>query len=118
MSEQPFRPGSELERLRDILYGDYARTTAVQLDELLDQLKQYQNETINRLQSQANHQANQLEVTREQLEEKIELLNQRLNAFQQEMERQLDLMDDAKADRRALGRMLVALGQQLQAENE
>ena len=119
MSEQPTgATASELERLRDILYGDYARTTSVQLDELLIQVDAYQQETRQKMRDQALDQGNQLEATRQELEEKLAQLTQRVADFEQEMAQRLAIMDDQKANRRELGRMLVAMGQQLQTENQ
>ncbi len=120
MSEsQPSR--TELERLRDILYGDYARDTSVQLDDLEARLATFRQELLTRTSDLDQAQSDQLEVTRQTLEDRLGALEQhftnRIDNFEAQMAEQLAKMDDQKANRRELGRMLVMIGQKLQEES-
>lgn len=123
MSEKKSATGptfSELERLRDILYGEYARDASVRMDDLEAHLAQFRLEVLKNLQDQDSGQANQLEVTRQELIDKIDALStslhKRMDDLEADMLRRFAAMDDQKANRRDLGQMLVAMGQQLQAE--
>ncbi|MDJ0752456.1 MAG: hypothetical protein QNJ45_02985 [Ardenticatenaceae bacterium] len=113
---------NELERLRDILYGEYARDTASQLTVLEAQLLEFRQQTHQSLESQSNAQANQLEVTRQDIEDKLTKLtnnmNQEFAKLRKEMSDHIARIEEAMTNRRVLGQLLSDLSTELMSDRD
>lgn len=110
----------ELERLRDILYGDYARNTDTNLTELKDRLQAFERQTLETFASQGNSSAAQLETTRQDFEDKLahltETVNQQMAELRKEMAAHVARIEEAMTNRRVLGQLLSEMSQQLLKE--
>jgi len=115
-NETPQLP-NELERLRDILYGEYARDTATRLTDLEAELLAFRQKTNQAIDSQSSSQSNQLEVTRQDLEDKLETLTQKMTQeiadLRKEMSDHVARIEFAMTNRRVLGELLSDLSQEL-----
>lgn len=113
---------NELERLRDILYGEYARDTASRLTVLEAQLLEFRQQTHQSLESQSNTQANQLEVTRQDLEDKLTKLTNNMNKefanLRKEMSDHFARIEEAMTNRRVLGQLLSDLSTELMSDRD
>ncbi len=123
---------TELERLRDILFGEYARHTELKIEDIESHLNQFRREILKALSDQESIQANQLETTRQALDDKLSQagnshqalenrldqfaadVNQQIAALREEMNEHLARLADELTNRRVLGRLLTDLGQELQ----
>lgn len=114
-SEQPV---DELSRLRDILFGEYARQSEGKLGTLETELEKFRSSVLKELNDMDGRLSNQIEANTQSLEDRIsklqDVVNQRFEALEKSMQQKFAEMDDQKTDRRALGKLLVELGQSLQ----
>lgn len=112
----------ELERLRDILYGDFARNTDVTLAELEQKFKNFEKETAENFASQGSEGAIQLETTRQDLEDKLagltDSMNKQFADLRREMSQHVARIEEAMANRRVLGQLLSEMSQQLMKDAE
>lgn len=92
---------NELERLRDILYGEHARSMEDRVTDLEDRLAQFSQDISKRLESASGGQAKELQDARM-------ALGQRLDQVE------ASLADQRESDWNKLGSLLVELGHQLQ----
>lgn len=112
----------ELERLRDILYGDYARNTDTTLAELEKRLIAFEKQTRETIASSGNESANQLETTRQDFEDKMGKLTDSMNKqfadLRREMSDHVARIEEAMTNRRVLGQLLNEVSQQLMKDAE
>lgn len=112
----------ELERLRDILYGDYARNTDTTLAELEKRLIAFEKQTRETIASSGNESANQLETTQQDFEDKMGKLTDSMNKqfadLRREMSDHVARIEEAMTNRRVLGQLLNEVSQQLMKDAE
>jgi hypothetical protein len=122
--EKPQPPSitSELERLRDILYGEYARDTATRLTEFEAEMSTFRQKTNLTFGEQAQTHANQLEATRQDFEDKLAALTDNMNkqfaVMRREMAEHLARIEEAMTNRRVLGQLLSDLSRDLMRDAE
>jgi DNA anti-recombination protein RmuC len=131
---------NELERLREILYGDQSRATAERLDQfeahldaqlkknreeykrLVDELKQALTERIEALTTEIGEKFNQEKEDRNALEAEMNQQVKKLDQKHTKQEKDLDeelraiaaSLEARKVSREELGAMLIEIGQRLQ----
>jgi chromosome segregation ATPase len=138
---------NDLERLRDILYGEQTRTTEQRhsdfenrLRELGAQLESAQHKIGEQMNRQGSAQSSSQQELADRLSAQLTDLQTQLNALRQELSQRLDQLDatsrqrteavrtellalttdleEKKAARHDLGQMLVELGQRLQSGDQ
>ncbi|HSH01543.1 MAG TPA: hypothetical protein VLL52_03420 [Anaerolineae bacterium] len=119
-------PLHELSRLRDILYGEYARSTEENLGHLRQHVENVRQELIDLIERRHREQTNNLEINQQQVKQRINTLendqsNALADAHEELTERINQLEAAADHDRRQrqyqLGLLLSQLGQHLQADS-
>ena len=113
---------SELERLREILFGEYEQSTDSRIDNLEAKLAQFSREILQSLSGQGDEQSRQIETTRQSLEDKLEQIGadirQEIAGVRRDMDAQVAALRHDLAEKQVLGRLLIDLGTQIQNEDE
>lgn len=105
---------SELEHLRDILYGDFARDAETRLYQLDSQLSDAINHINNQIISQDESQTDKLDSLRVSIEEHLTALTNEVRAEIEVIKLRLDKLEGNFANRHTLSEWLLDLSRQLQ----
>ncbi|MBL8045156.1 MAG: hypothetical protein JNL09_01370 [Anaerolineales bacterium] len=123
---------ADLDRLRDILFGQQSRSNAQRFAALENHITAMRRDLEQRMGSNADAAATQLTEARAALEERLDELTASLDQLavnvrqlradtaqsderlRQELLGQIAALDDRKAARQTLGEMLIEMGQRLQ----
>lgn len=114
MSEPFNTTRSELEHLRDILYGDFARDAETRLYHLDKQLSEAVNHLNNQIVTQSDLQTDKVEELKESINEHLTALTNEVRAEIEVIKNRLDRLEANFADRNTLSEWLFDLGRQLQ----
>lgn len=117
---------NELDHIRDILFGTQSREMEQRIEaleaalqtlssQLRDQLNQQAQRQSEATQSQAAAQAEQLQQMGQTLQAGLDGLSAELQQLRQEVAQAVQRLEHEKTNRVDLGQLLVALGEQLQA---
>jgi hypothetical protein len=111
---------NELDRLRDILYGEHSRETSVRLTELealMEKNRQEFNQLVREWQTTLTERIDSLATDISQRIEKLDKAHtDKRDKLQQELLTITSDLESSKVARDELGAMLIEIGQRLQGE--
>ncbi|MEM7800103.1 MAG: hypothetical protein AAF633_13000 [Chloroflexota bacterium] len=108
---------SELEHLRDILYGDFARSAESRIILLEDHLGTFIDKTTSSLTEQDQHHSEQLTLLKTSIENQLAELTNEIRAELAVINNRLDRIEENYVSRFTLSEWLLDLGKQLQEKS-
>ena len=112
---------SELERLREILFGEFEQSTESRLEGVEAHLAQFRREMLKSLDERDSQQGYQIEATRSALEERLDKMaaemQQEFQSLRRDMDAHVAALRHELTGKQVLGRLLIDLGQQVKGDD-